>query len=141
MSFLFEDLSGISAVLGPYNQETENSWSWQIKDKNSNLSLILIIYNIKSDENDYKTLVAVQTKQGYYELHNLTGFIPFEPDEIIFYKSDDQFISSLIVGRQSTCSMYSNIRRDLLKADFAELDPASLMSAMQLSLIEPFLNI
>jgi hypothetical protein len=35
--------------------------------------------------------------------------------------------------------MYANISRDVLGADFAELDPAVLLSAMQLSLTESIL--
>jgi hypothetical protein len=63
----------------------------------------------------------------------------FEPDEVIFIQATSDKVSSLIIGKNCSCSMYANISRDVLGADFAELDPAVLLSAMQLSLTESIL--
>jgi hypothetical protein len=64
----------------------------------------------------------------------------FEPDEIIFIAHDNEFMSSLIIGKQCTCSLYSNISVKILKSDFADLHPAVLLSAMQLSIAESSLG-
>jgi hypothetical protein len=82
------------------------------------------------------TLVVAQTQHGYFELHNCTAFMVFEPDEIIFLSADDVAVSGMLVGKQCTCSMFVNVRRENLSANFAELDPRLLMSAMQLSVAE-----
>jgi len=42
----------------------------------------------------------------------------------------------LVIGKNSTCSLFSNINKDLIKLNFAELHPAVLMAAMQLSITE-----
>jgi len=82
----------------------------------------------------------VQTHHGYYELHDISGYLVFEPDEIIFVQAEKNTVSSIIIGKLCTCSMYSNIRREILKADFSTLDNAVLLSAMQLSLAESILQ-
>jgi hypothetical protein len=81
-------------------------------------------------------LVIAQTQHGYFELHNCTAFMVFEPDEIIFLSADGPTVSGMLVGKQCTCSMFVNVRRENLSANFAELDPRLLMSAMQLSVAE-----
>jgi hypothetical protein len=55
---------------------------------------------------------------------------------VIFLQNTESKVSSLIIGKNSSCSLFSNISRDILGADFSELDPAVLLSAMQLSLTE-----
>jgi hypothetical protein len=100
----------------------------------------LTIYNnVELGKNKKGTLLSVQTHHGYYELHDCQSFLVFEPDEVIFINANDTFVSSLIIGGRCTCSMYTNISRDILNSDFSKLDPAVLLSAMQLSLTESIL--
>jgi hypothetical protein len=60
----------------------------------------------------------------------------FEPEEVIFINQKDDLLSSLIIGKNCTCSLFSNINRHILNADFNTLDPSVLLAAMQLSLTE-----
>jgi hypothetical protein len=115
--------------------------SWMMSNKNTEQSLLCKIYN-SAELSDEKTgvLVSVQTKYGYFELHDCTKFMIFAPDEIIFLATNDTQVSSIIIGKQVTCSMYSNVSKDILGADFSKLDPAVLLSAMQLSLAESVLS-
>jgi hypothetical protein len=82
------------------------------------------------------TIVSAQTHQGYVELHDVTGLLPIEPDEVMFIAKRDDRFSSLVVGASGTCSQFANIRPSLLRADLNDLNPAALMAALQLSLAE-----
>lgn len=142
MSFIFckEDIDSISKVLGAEPHEHESSWSWSLANPETKQSLVFTIYNnIKVSSETKGTLISVQTQHGYFELHACTGFMVFEPDEVIFVQATKKLVSSLIIGRQSTCSMYANIDREILGADISDLDAPVLLSAMQLSLTEGLL--
>lgn len=86
------------------------------------------------------SLVAVQSVHGYFELHNWTEFVVVEPDEVIFLSSDSENISSLVVSSHCSCSVYSNVSKQILTQDLTTLDPAVLLSAMQLSLVESLIQ-
>jgi hypothetical protein len=138
--FKSSDIGKISEVLGSKAQIFENSSSWQIQNKQTGQALVLTIYNnIELSDEIHGSVISVQTQHGFFELHDCTGYIVFDPDEIIFVQAGGQYVSSLIIGRECTCSMYSNINRDILNSDFTELDSALLPAAMQLSLTENLL--
>ncbi len=136
-SFTDNDIKAISEILGAEADKLDDSFSWKLKNEETGQSLVLSLYNgVDLGRNINGPLISIQTKQGYYELHDCMSYVIFEPDEVIFINANDDLVSCLIVGRGSTCSLYSNISRDILSADFASLDPAVLLSAMQLSLTE-----
>ncbi|MFP4368288.1 MAG: hypothetical protein ACLFR2_01770 [Candidatus Kapaibacterium sp.] len=142
MSYTFDkqDIEKISKTLGIKEAEFENAWTWKMNDTQKNESLVFSIYNSVGLGKDLEgSLVTVQTNHGYYEIHDVTAYLVFEPDEVIFIHSTNEYLSCLIIGRQITCSSYSNIRREILSSDFSKLDPAVLLSAMQLSLTEGML--
>lgn len=142
MGFAFSenDIKQITKVLGADVNSQGNNWSWHLKNSETRQSLVINVYNgIKIGIESEGALVSVQTLHGYFELHDCIGFLVFEPDEIIFVQASGGTVSSLIVSGQCNCSMYTNISRDILKSDFNNLDPAVLLSAMQLSLTESIL--
>ncbi|MBI5325296.1 MAG: hypothetical protein HZB41_08520 [Ignavibacteriae bacterium] len=142
MSYLFtkEDIITISNVLGGELREYENSFTWKVENKDTSQTLVLSIHNnIQLQKEKQGSLISVQTQHGYFEMHGCMAFMVFEPDEVIFVFYNEETLSSLIVGKRCSCSMFGNISRDILNADFSELDPAVLMSAMQLSLTESIL--
>lgn len=139
--FNIEDIEKISNVLNCTPEVSDNTWIWKIVNHENKQSLILTLHkNIPFDKNEIGCLVSVQTLYGYYELHNPIGYMIFEPDEVIFIQANEETISSIIVGKQSTCSVFANIKRDLINKDFKELDPAILLSVLQLSITEAILN-
>jgi hypothetical protein len=141
LTFSKEDVSHISEVLGAEAKEYENSWSWRLSNEKSIQTLVLSIHNNVKISNDKEgALISVQTQHGYFELHDCLSYMVFEPGEVIFVFYNDTQVSSLVVGRQSTCSMFTNISRDILNADFTTLNPAVLLAAMQLSLTETILE-
>jgi hypothetical protein len=140
MNFYFadENIKQISEVLGTDAEKFDNGWTWKLNNPAIAKPLYCTLYNSNEDKN--LPLISVQTQHGYYEMHNITDFMVFEPDEIFFVNSEETKISCLILGRGGNCSLFSNISRDLIGADFAELDPALLLSAMQLSITESIIN-
>lgn len=141
LNFTEKDIEKVSEILNQVPKKNENSWTWSLKNNDNSKPLVFTIYtNIKITDHDFGNLISVQTQHGYYELHNISAYMFFEPDEVIFINSHLDLISCLIIGKQSTCSLYANIKRDTLNSDFIELDPAALLSAMQLSIVENILD-
>lgn len=130
----------MSAILGAKPHETDGEYLFTLSNPQTRQSLTLNVSNNVGLGDDIRAaLVIAQTQHGYFELHSCTGFMVFEPDELIFVSENNDLISGLIVGKQCTCSMFTNVRRSNLSADFTELDPRLLMSAMQLSVAEAML--
>lgn len=139
-SFSAEDIRSMSAILGVEAHETDGEFLFTLSNPNTRQSLTLNVSNhVDVGDGSQAALVIAQTQHGYFELHSCTGFMVFEPDELIFVSENGDLISGLIVGKQCTCSMFTNVRRGNLSADFTELDPRLLMSAMQLSVAESLL--
>jgi hypothetical protein len=142
MAFLFtdEDIRRIAETLGGEPQTTGDETSIWLTNPVSRQSLTVNLHNnVQLGKDRTGALVVAQTQHGYFELHDCSGFMVFEPDEVIFIGSEGDYISSIVVGGQCTCSMFVNIRREILSTDFTRLDPRVLMSAMQLSLTEDIL--
>jgi len=132
-----DNIDKLAKVLGVELNSSEDGWTWKMSNPINNQALICTIYNNAGlGEDKTGVLISCQTKHGYFELHDCNGFMVFEPDEVIFINANEKFVSSITIGKESTCSMFSNIDRSILGADFSELDPAVLLSAMQLSLAE-----
>lgn len=143
MAYIFtnDDINSISNILQLESKPYQNAWSWQLKNNENNQSLLFTIYNnVELGSEHFGSLISVQTQHGYYELHDCSCFMIFEPDEIIFINDSSERVSCLIIGKNCTCSMYSNIDKKILNADFSALDPAVLLSAMQLSITEAVLS-
>ncbi len=135
--FTINDIKNITATLGVDHKDMGDAWSWKLANEETGQQLVVTITNdVNLGKDRQGALISVQTHHGYYELHDCLGYLVFEPDEVIFLSAKDELISCMIIGKQCTCSMYSNISRDILSADFGSLDPAVLLSAMQLSLTE-----
>ena len=85
---------------------------------------------------DETLILSAQTVHGYFELHNIIRYVPVEPGEVIFVAEEGDRISGLVVGASGTCSLFANVHRSALSADFSTLEPALLLAAMQLGLAE-----
>jgi hypothetical protein len=138
MSFTFdkETIDKISSVLGTDPESSGDGWSWTLTDPHNPKPLVCSLYNQVKSGKSSMTMLSVQTRHGYYEIHNITNYLVFEPDEVFFISSENEKISCLILGKEGSCSLYSNIDKNIINADFEDLDPALLLSAMQLSITE-----
>ena len=143
MSYHFteEDINKITAVLGSKPGAYGQSWTWNLRNAETHQAVSLALYSkVDFPGMESGSLVSVQTLHGYFELHNCTSFMTFEPDEVIFVMEEAGKVSCLIISRLGACSMFSNIRREILNADFTTLDAPLLLSAMQLSITESLLE-
>lgn len=139
--FTDSDIEQITNLLGVSPHSEENAWTYKLSNIETKQNIVFTIYNNVSLPNKEMTaIISVQTNHGYFEIHNCTDMILFEPDEVIFIESDENKISSLVIGKTATCSLFSNIKRSLLKENFTELDAPLLLSAMQLSIVDSMLE-
>ena len=81
-------------------------------------------------------MVSAQTTYGYFELHSIAGIVPVAPDEVIFFAESGERVSGMIVSSVGACSLFSNVPRAHITADPTSLEPADILSAMQLGLID-----
>ncbi len=141
MIFKNTDLEKIEEILQVKAKPFEGGWSWVMKSIDNSKPLVATLHNNVDLGNDtIGSLISIQTQYGYYELHNIEKYIFFEPDELIFISSTAEHLSCLTIGRQSVCSLFSTIKREILNQDISELDPAVLMAAMQLSITDTELD-
>lgn len=139
--FTEEDIKKISTILGKEPNAYGQSWTWNLRNAETHQAVSLTLYsNVEFPGEESGSLVSVQTLHGYFELHNCTSYMTFEPDEVIFVMEECGKVSCLIISRLGACSMFSNIRREILNADFTSLDAPLLLSAMQLSITESLLE-
>ena len=135
------DIEIITGVLGKTESADTNCWFWNIRNAESKAVLALTVSaGVDLGGGANTTIVAAQTQQGYIELHDVTGYLVIEPDEVMFITKSDETFSCLVVGASCTCSQFANVRTNLLKGDLTEVDPSALMAAMQLQLAESLLE-
>jgi len=134
-----QDIEKINLIINSHPTEFENGWSWTVRSSDKSKPMVINLYQ-KIENLKTGIMVSVQTRHGFYELHDINNILYFEPDEVLFLKSDESTMSCLIIGSENTCSLYSNININLIKSDFSQLHPAILLSAMQLSIAESLLN-
>lgn len=136
-----DDIIEISKILNTSFEEFGGGYSFSVSNTAGKQSFLLTVYTEAMLDTEIKgILVSIQTQHGYFEIHGCNAWLLFEPDEVIFLQYTDTKVSSLVVGANGNCSLFSNISRKNLAADFAKLDPAVLLSAMQLSLTEHIIN-
>ncbi len=131
-----QTINSITKFLETQAEVSENSWCWKLFNPETKNFLFLTIYQNVPLNNTYINLASVQTNFGYFELHNFTKIVFVEPNEIAFIQHDKSKLNCLIVGKNCTCSLYSNINREIIKYNLSELNSALLLSALQLALFE-----
>lgn len=139
--FSAQDIEAIARVLDISPTKQDSAWTWQMSNNATGQAQTIIVHeSVDFGNDDTSSLIAVQTGHGYFELHGCTHVMLFEPDEVIFLRVDDVHVSSMVIGKNCTCSMFAPIKRELLRTDLILLDPAVLMSAMQMSIAESILS-
>ena len=137
MIFTNTDLEKIEEILQVKAKPFDGGWTWIMKSIDNSKPLVATLNNNVDLGGDTKgSLISIQTQYGYYELHNIEKYMFFEPDEVIFISSTSEHLSCLTIGRQSVCSLFSTIKKEILNKEISELDTAVLMAAMQLSITD-----
>lgn len=109
------------------------SYAFRVKSIKSNSVLSIDIFPEENNEN----LISVYTENSHLQLQSCKGFIISKMlEEVIFISDSEDYISGLIISRQGDCSLYSNVKKSLLRKDFMELSSEKLLSAVALSIVE-----
>ena len=127
-----EQIKELAALLSAEHGLTDSDNVLRIGGGESGPAIVLTISFLQ----DSTVVISAQTSYGYFELHNVHQMISVEPDEVIFASEGEDRISGLVVSRNGACSLFANVDRAYLSADLGTLDPALLLSAMQLGLTE-----
>lgn len=87
------------------------------------------------------SLVCVYTPGAHLQLHACSGFVISESlGQVTFVGFREGKVSGLIVEREGGCSLYANVERSLLSADFMKLAPEVMPAAVALSLTDTLLE-
>lgn len=128
-----ESSKKIEALFGRAFEDQGEYISLKIRNiKNKNYISLDIFF-----EEDKKGLISVYTDNAHLQLQSCDGFIMSNMlEEVIFISDCDDKISGLIISKQGDCSLYSNVKKELLSKDFMELSSEKLLAAVALSVVE-----
>ncbi|HEX2787826.1 MAG TPA: hypothetical protein VHP32_07965 [Ignavibacteria bacterium] len=132
-------IAGIEKLFDTSFKSAENSIILDIKNEQTNFRIHLEMFTDNSantnDEDNY--LISVYTNNCHLQLQNCKRIIISQMlEEIIFISETETKLSGLIVSRKGDCALYSNVNKDILSKDFAELNSEKLLSAVALSVSE-----
>jgi hypothetical protein len=131
-----EILDELNAFFEVTAEEFESSYTWTIVNKNfQDFIVISISSEISSNAPHEDMIINVQSSQGVFEIHGCENYMILPPDEVFFWKEDSESISCLIISKQATCSLYSNISKKLLSKDITDLSPSQILASVQISMI------
>ncbi|MBN1634461.1 MAG: hypothetical protein JW917_09870 [Ignavibacteria bacterium] len=123
----FENLFNVK----PANSGNSFSFNVTNKQKKTEISIEIIT------ESEDNALISVYTENAHLQLQNANYFLISEMlSEVIFISETGDKISGLIISSQGDCSLYSNVSKNILKGDFANLSSEKLIAAVALSLAE-----
>lgn len=128
-----ESTKKIETLFDKAFQDQGECYSLKIKNSKSRNFISLDIFF----EEGNKGLVSVYTDNAHLQLQSCGGFILSNMlEEVIFISDSGNLISGLIISKQGDCSLYSNVKKDLLSGDFMELSSEKLLAAVALSVVE-----
>ncbi|MEX0821116.1 MAG: hypothetical protein WD021_03135 [Rhodothermales bacterium] len=144
MSFSFsdEDFQRIADVLGVPAKRDRSLTRYELRDESSGRQLSLEIdpdvalpEGVRDDQPG--NLVSVYAASSFLQLQGCTGFIASqELGEVIFFARRAGATNGLVIEREAGCSLYANVDKRLLSADFTQLPPELIMSSVALSMTE-----
>ena len=113
--------------------KNENTYSLRIQDPKLKSNIALDIFIDPNEDN----LVSLYSENSHLQLQSCRYFIISNMlEEIIFYTESENKISGLIISKKGDCSLYANVDKSILAADFMNLNSEKLLSAVALSVIE-----
>ena len=140
MAFAFNDadFDRLAAALGVAPQREGTVVRFALADEASGRRLALeVTPTVDLPGGGTTSLVSVYGPSTFVQLHGCTGLVASEElGEAIFFAREAGRVSGLVVERQAGCSLYANVADALLSADFTQLPPDVMMSAVALSMSE-----
>ncbi|NIM98921.1 MAG: hypothetical protein GTO24_12815 [candidate division Zixibacteria bacterium] len=104
-------------------------------------TLILEIYPEVTLGKGKGPMVVVYTSNAHLQLHSCSGYVTSdELGEVTFVGESAGKISGLVVESQAACSLYANVKREVLSGDFTKLGVEVMLSGVALSLAEEIIE-
>lgn len=103
--------------------------------------LILEIYPEVTLGKGKGPMLVVYTSNAHLQLHSCSGYVTSEElGEVTFVGESSGKISGLVVERQAACSLYANVKQELLSGDFTKFGVEVMLSGVALSLAEEIIE-
>ena len=128
-----EEIGKIEELFGNSFTSEPGIRSLKLENPRTGSKISMDIFN----DNEGNCLVSVYTSNAHLQLQNCTrAIISTMLEEVIFVSETGEHISGMIISKNGDCSMYANVNRSLLNADFTELTSEKLLAAVALSVAE-----
>lgn len=139
--FTEDDIKKIEKTLGVTSIKRPKHYRFEFSNEEKNLSLNIELYPETEIGNRSGNLITIYTNYGIQQLHFCTGYIASELlGEITFIAEQVDHFSAFVIEKEGGFSYYANIDKSLVRADFAQLAPAVMMTGVALSIVEPILD-
>ncbi len=141
-SFKEKDIQRIAEVLrvGEYPWEVDH-YRLKLVNQEEGRTLILEIYPQAKLGQEKGALIVVYTPTSHLQLHFCSGYVVSEElGEVTFVAESGGKLSGLVVERGAACSLYANVKSDLISGDFTKLGVEVMLSGVALSLTEGILE-
>ena len=140
--FAKKDIDKISDCLDAEGVRKEkDSYRLKVTAEEERRTLILQIYPEVALGKGKGPMVVVYTSNAHLQLHNCSGYVlSKELGEVTFVGESAGKICGLVVESQAACSLYANVKRELLSGDFTKLGVEVMLSGVALSLAEEIIE-
>ncbi len=140
--FREKDIEKIAKVLGvdEYPWEVDH-YRLKLVNQEERRSMALEIYPQVKLGQEEGALIVVYTPTSHLQLHFCSGYVVSEElGEVTFVAESGGKLSGLVVERGTACSLYANVKRELISGDFTKLGVEVMLSGVALSLTEGILE-
>jgi len=118
-----------------------NKFRLTVENNENTRKLVLEIYPDIQIGEDNGNLISVYTENTHLQLHFCTGYVVSEMlEEVTFFSEKNGKVTGLTIEKEAGCSMYSNVDRNVLSGDFANMGPEVMLSGIALSLTEHIMD-
>ncbi len=140
--FTQKDIDKIaSCVKAESVRKEQDHFRIKISAEEGRRTLILELYPEVTLGKGKGPMVVVYTSNAHLQLHSCSGYVlSDELGEVTFVGESAGKISGLVVEREAACSLYANVKRDLLSGDFTKFGVEVMLSGVALSLAEEIIE-
>ncbi|KPL18940.1 MAG: hypothetical protein AMJ92_05540 [candidate division Zixibacteria bacterium SM23_81] len=137
-----KDIDKIVKALEPEEVRKEKDhYFLRLSNPEEQRALILEVYPNIPLGPEKGTLVVVYTNTSHLQLHACSGYVISDDlGEVTFVGEFGGKISGLVIEKGAACSLYANVKRELLSGDFTKLGVEVMLSSIALSLTEGILD-